>query len=302
MPEDNLSVQPPSSTFCDPSHSNLTEKLFPTAKMSMSHQSSHLRLTNIFRPPRELAQDNAGKASSLHDIRALADDLATTDSVDIQELYNTLYDLPHGDTFVDGYSRLPEAEVRLSSLAHTYRTLDKKRAIQRLHQRSKLILDDELVVDTDHPNYCFSCSKSFLDFILVVGSDIGIDMFIPNVPSDPLFSVQLNLRLQIKEFKAKYGVLGFDPTGAMICIGQTPSEDLWLAFPLDEFLQPEGPPFCMADSHGDTRLSARHYRIILVFLITILTKLPGRNFYMLQPERVNLSAQRSGIETQTNAL
>ena len=238
-----------------------------------------------------------------HDIQALADGLAATDSVEIQELYNTLYDLPAGDDFIDGYSRLPEVQVTMSALARTYENKDTKRAIKRMHQRSTLVLDDKYTVDNDSTDYCFSCLNSYLDFILIVGSRIGIDIFIPNCPSDPRFSVDLNLRLQIKEFKAKHGVLGFDPTGAMLCVGETPAEDLWLAFPSDSFLNPEGPPFCMSDEHGDPRLSARHYRIALLFLITLLTKLPGRNYYLIDSHTADLRpSQKSGIELLTNAL
>jgi hypothetical protein len=65
----------------------------------------------------------------------------------------------------------------------------------------------------------------------------------------------------------------------MLCISQTPTEDLWLAFPPSAYFSNQLPPFDLATSYPDSRLSTAHYRIILAFLIDLLVQLPGHNYY-----------------------
>jgi hypothetical protein len=88
-----------------------------------------------------------------------------------------------------------------------------------LRTRNTLEIDDEFVVDTENPDYCFTSVHHCLDFFLLVGLDPGVDVWIPNRAVDHQFAVRINLRLQIKEFKSKNGMLGFDPSGAMLCLG-----------------------------------------------------------------------------------
>jgi len=159
------------------------------------------------------------------------------------------------------------------------------------------------MVPTDDPDYCFSASKSYLDFILVVGASCGIDMFVPNTSVDHNFSIKFNLHLQIKPFKAKYGTLGFDPTGAMWSIGETPSEELWIGMPTQDFFDdPMGIQFEMDQKHGDTRLSAGHCRIMRIFIIWVLAQIPGRDIYILNMWEADIWSSWCGLEEMTNAL
>jgi hypothetical protein len=229
--------------------------------------------------------------------------LVVQDSVDPQDLYNSLYDIEEEDGDLDGYSQLPERRVRLSELQKTYERQDKKRAIGRFHQRSKLQIDDDFTVPTDDPNFSFSCNKSYLDFIMIVGDVIGIDIFLPNVTADHHFALLLDLRLQIKEFKPKQGALGFDPTGAMLCVSQTAVEDFWIGFAPNAYFTGDIQPFFMTEEHGDTRLSGVHYRIGVIFVITLIAQtLPNRGFYIFNPYDVDIWNGEHDLMIQTNIL
>jgi hypothetical protein len=224
-----------------------------------------------------------------HDITTLADDLLAGDSVELQDLYNLMYSGPVPELLRDGYAGLPERTVYLKDLRDMYMRNMPNRAIGGLHQRSTLKIDEEFMVDTQNRNdYCFSCDRTFLDFILIVGAEAGIDMFIPNVVADSHFALELDLRLQIKEFRAKHGALGFNPSGAMLCIAQSPVEDFWLGIAPIEFFDETEPPFVMKGYRGDTRLSRLHYRIIYIFLLTVLETLDGRDFYIQNPHAIDL--------------
>jgi hypothetical protein len=160
-------------------------------------------------------------------------------------------------------------------------------ALARLQQRSTLVFDDDYLVDLNDPGYSMSSSKHFLDFILVVGASIGLDMFIPKVLVDHTFSIELNLHLQIKQFRGKHGTLGFDPTGAMWCIGATSSVDLWIGMaPHEYFLDGD---FVPVKDRGDSRLSGRHYRIMLTFVVWLLTKLRARGYELADPYDTDLT-------------
>jgi hypothetical protein len=221
----------------------------------------------------------------VHEISKFCDGLEATDSVSNQELYNNICVAPTGEA---RYSMLSERTLKLSTLRDIYDQRDKRQSLGTLKTRNKLDIDVEFMVDTEDPNYFFSLPLNCLDFFLLVGLDPGIDVWIPNKETDYTFSVTLNLRLQIKEFKCKNGMLGFDPSGAMLCLGQTPSQDLWLCFAEEDYLEDRRLPFQMNQPHGDTRLSKRHYRIALAYLCFCLTKLTAQSFYLIDDYPTNL--------------
>jgi hypothetical protein len=162
------------------------------------------------------------------------------------------------------------------------------RAMALLHQRSNLLLDADLIA-TNNPDYCFSCKKNYLDFILVVGASRGLAIFIPHVLVDHTFSIELNLRLQIRQFRAKHGTVGFNPTGAMWCVGKTRSEELWIGMAPNEYFDDDTRTFVNAKDCGDTRLTMRHVRIMQAFIVSLLAQLHGRQFEFEDPYATDLT-------------
>lgn len=230
--------------------------------------------------------------TGVYDVTTLADPLAALDSLTTQDAYTGLCREPSNLQGQNLFAQLPEVQVRLSTLRQVFEEKKASRAIARLHQRSTLQFDDEYIIHTDDPDYCFSCEKNFLDFILVVGSSRGLAMFIPDVLVDHTFSIELNLRLQIKQFRAKHGTVGFNPTGAMWCVGQTRSEELWIGMAPNEFFEEGNSEFVPTNESGDTRLTTRHARIMQSFFISLLTKLRGRQFEFERPYSTDLSGAR----------
>jgi hypothetical protein len=235
---------------------------------------------------------NDRKLTQTYDVTTLADPLVAQDSLATQDAYNSIYLATPNLEGQNLYARLPEGNVRLSALKQVFEGNKASRALARLHQRSTLIIDDEYTVPTNHQDFAFSCNEHYLDFILVVGASRGLAMFIPHVLVDHTFSIQLNLRLHIKQFRAKHGTVGFNPTGAMWCVGQTRSEDLWIGMAPNEYFDDADLPFHKAKDCGDTRLTKRHTRIMQTFIVTLLTRLRGRQFEFANPYATDLTGTR----------
>lgn len=136
---------------------------------------------------------------------------------------------------------------------------------------------------------------------MIVGKSIGLSVFIPLSPS-PTFTLTLNLKLPIREFRSKYGTLGFDPTGCMLWIGTGHAEDLWLAMAPNAYFDGDGTNFEMSEGYGDTRLSTVHYRIVVSFMNHVLIQIPGRAFYEFDPYAVDLDAAEPNFHLHLNAM
>ncbi|KAG2133227.1 uncharacterized protein EDB93DRAFT_1255002 [Suillus bovinus] len=77
--------------------------------------------------------------------------------------------------------------VSLSTLARTFKKEDKATAINLLHRRSVLRLDDDLYYDNNDEMLAWDGSQHFLDFFLVVGGSVGLHALLPNKVVDHTF-------------------------------------------------------------------------------------------------------------------
>jgi hypothetical protein len=115
----------------------------------------------------------------------------------------------------------------------------------------------------------------------------------------------LNLRLQCREFRPKFGKLGFDPTGSMMAIGEGQSTELWLGFcPIgnieDIDLANQSP--LLNEKHGDTRLTAVHYRMGIMFLASLLSQIPSMPVHVMHPYGPRSDFKEWKVEDATNVL
>jgi hypothetical protein len=235
-----------------------------------------------------------------HDIAELAAVLETPDSLNQQEIYDAVYAEHDALNPEAAYARLSRVNVSLRDLRDTYNRGDSARALARLHYVSTLTGIDEFVVQNDDPNYCFTARRSFLDYIMVVGSRPGLGVFIPNVHARLDFRVQLDVKNPLKQFRARYGTLGFDPTGSMLCIGSTSTEDMWIGLAPDAYFDRTLEPFSLKDKYGDTRLTQAHYRIAVIFLAHCLSLLEFRAYNCRLPYTIDLQAKDSRISKVSN--
>jgi hypothetical protein len=175
--------------------------------------------------------------------------------------------------------------VKLSTLARTFEMRDKATAINLLHRRTNLRIDSDLAYRPDDEMLAWDGSKHFLDFLLVVGGSIGLDVFLPNKVVDHTFSISLNLCLQRREFRPKFGKLGFDPTGCMMALGSGPSSELWLGFcpreNMEDLTVANDVPLINEKKHGDTRLSYPHFRMAVMFLAFALSQNASLPIYVM---------------------
>ncbi|KAG1720751.1 hypothetical protein EDB19DRAFT_1835830 [Suillus lakei] len=162
---------------------------------------------------------------------------------------------------------------------------DKAGAASFLLRRTNLRIDPQFTYATDDGKLLWDASRHFLDFVLVVSGAIGLDAFLPNTISDHTFTVTLDFRLQTRQFRPKFGKLGFDPTGSMMAIGNGGACELWLGFcPLvnmEDLSVADGAPLLNEKKHGDTRLSSRHFRMAVMFIAYALAKIPTMPIHLM---------------------
>ncbi|KIK31765.1 hypothetical protein CY34DRAFT_19593 [Suillus luteus UH-Slu-Lm8-n1] len=195
--------------------------------------------------------------------------------------------------------------LNLSSLERMFRINDRSSAIKLLHRRVNIVIDSDMKLRSDDPKLLWKGSKHFLDFILVVSGKIGLQAFLPRTLRDHNYTLTLNLRLQCREFRPKFGKLGFDPTGSMMAIGEGQSTELWLGFcPVghieDIDLANQTP--LLNEKHGDTRLTPVHYRMGVMFLAALLSQLPSMPVHVMYPYGPKASFQEWKIDDATNVL
>lgn len=191
----------------------------------------------------------------------------------------------------------------LSTLANIFKTKNKALAINLLRRRVNLKLDGDLCYRPDDPSLLWNASKHFLDYSLVVAGSIGLHPFLPNRLVDHTFTVTLDLNLQHREFRAKFGKLGFDPTGSMMAIGSGQSSEMWLGFcPLenaaDVTIANEAP--LLNEKHGDTRLTSIHFRMAVMFLAHALSKIPSLAINVMHPYGIGDDFDEWTVKDATN--
>src|SRR5262245_53657813 len=158
---------------------------------------------------------------TVHDVGALAEDLQEVDSLGQALIFDYVCNVPDDRDGFEAYESLDEAKVTVNDLRNIYLTRNESKAISLLHTRQKLEIEREYIACMDDSNFALSSDTTYLDFILVVGDRVGIDVFLSNVAVNGDYFLTLKFNLHMKEFWAKHGNLGFDPTGAMLCIGST---------------------------------------------------------------------------------
>jgi hypothetical protein len=203
------------------------------------------------------------------------------------------------------WEQTPVTTLNLSSIERMYRVGDRSSAIKLLHWCVNLVLDPDLKLPSNDPTLLWQGSKHFLDFILVVSGTIGLHAFLPKTLLDHNFSLSLNWHLQHREFRPKFGKLGFDPTGSMMAIGDGQSTELWLGFcpvaNLEDIDIANDSPL-LHEKHGDTRLTSMHYRMGFMFLASCLSQIPSMPVHVMFPYGPRSDIKEWRIEDATNVL
>ncbi|KAG2335563.1 hypothetical protein BDR05DRAFT_1006676 [Suillus weaverae] len=254
----------------------------------------------------DVDDDRTGASPFNLDDVPVAQEVDEDDAVPQEAIFDGLF-LHQEGAPSDGptWEQTPVSTLNLSSIERMFRVNDRSSAIKLLHRRVNLVLDPDLKLRSDDPTLLWQGSKHFLDFILVVSGQIGLQAFLPKTLADHNFSLTLNLRLQCREFRPKFGKLGFDPTGSMMAIGDGQSTELWLGFsPVanveDIDIANDSP--LLSEKHGDTRLSSLHYRMGVMFLASCLSQIPSIPVHVMFPYGPHTDFKDWKIEDATNVL
>jgi hypothetical protein len=211
---------------------------------------------------------------------------------------NSLYS-SQGDLF----ARLEPAPLKLSRLRDLYERREDK-AINLLCSRQKVRVDDDLLLTMGTGQIHMDTTESTIDFQMTVANRMGLSALLPNAPSAHLFGFDLDLKKDYKEFRAKHGVLGFDPAGCMLFIGRSSNnEDVFLAMAPEEFLTGRGRTRQPKKPSGSSRMSKRHYRQMVIMLAYFLAEM-GRHPYIRlgRPYDLDLESKDAEFDKLTDVL
>ena len=173
-------------------------------------------------------------------------------------------------------------ELKLSRLKEFYTKKDKN-VVSLLAARRKVVIDEEFLLKMGVGQILMETDSSMIDYHLTVGNRLGFSPLLPNVQSDPQFSFELNLKGQIREFKGKNAMLGFDPAGRMLYVGRCRNEDVFLAMAPNQFLKGYYRPTRAGYSTGSSQMSKRHYRQTVMMLAHFLAQVQELPFVNNEP-------------------
>ena len=168
-------------------------------------------------------------------------------------------------------------DLNLSRLKEFYTKKDKN-VVSLLANRHNFIIDDDFKLKSGVGQIRMDTMSSMIDYHLTVGNCLGLSPLLPNVQSDPQFSFELDLKGQIREFKAKNAMLGFDPAGRMLYIGRCRNENVYLAMVPNEFLEGHFIPVRAGYTSGPSLMSQRHYRQTVMMLAHFLAQVTELSF------------------------
>jgi hypothetical protein len=98
------------------------------------------------------------------------------------------------------------------------------------------------------------------------------------------YEFTLEMETNYRTFSAKFAKLGFDPTGAMLWVGRSPSaEDVWLAWAPTDSLSIDCEDVPPGTCRGSTNLSTRHYRMSTMFMASMLKAIGYRDVAVTNP-------------------
>lgn len=247
------------------------------------------------------SDDEDAQPFNLADVFMSVDD---EDALPQQDIFESIFLRQEGAEAVGrSWDRTTPINMKLSSLKNAFERGDNVRAIQLLHKRVNLHVDDQLCYQVDDPNLLWHGATHFLDFTLIVAGSLGLHAFLPNKTVDHTFSMTLNLGLQSRAFRPKFGKLGFDPTGSMMAIGTTQSANCWLGFcPVDnmENLDIANDAPQLNEKYGDTRLSYAHFKMAVMFMAHCLSLNPDLPIHVIHPYGVTPELTGWSIKDATN--
>ncbi|KAG8220318.1 hypothetical protein J3R82DRAFT_3522 [Butyriboletus roseoflavus] len=211
---------------------------------------------------------------------------------------------------VTSFHRTAVTNVRLSQLRQEFEQKRDRTATMRLRKRSRVLIDDEFLLDRNDPQLAWGANKHFLDYFLLVAGKKGLHAVLPTTIADPSYSFKLDLHQRHRPWRARHSELGFDPAGRLLYIGSYHQEEIWLAMVPRTFThEDDGDDFddivneeCNMQhiNQPTTALSESHYCMLVYFLAKSLQACGFKDIYTLQDYPSPLKVDN--IRNETNIL
>jgi hypothetical protein len=237
------------------------------------------------------------------DIDAIAAALEVDDACAQDDVLRSIFQssvIPEGER--DPYEALATHSIRLSRLKEIYLKKQATQAINYLNLRSKIKIDPNMQFSSNDNSLFWDLREHRLDFLMTVSASLGLWAATPNVNVDHNFTLELDLKKPYRDFKGKYGKLGFDPKGRILFIGKSRNDDVWLAMAPWSFFDDSADNLPAGYLTGDTRMSTKHYRMVVMFFGFLLSQLPDRGFTCIDKYGVDLSVPDPNFFLYTNIL
>lgn len=203
------------------------------------------------------------------------DDALTPQADILREIIgNSCIDSSNDDEFMRTRART----LKLSKLRSLYENKDEN-VLSLLGTRHHIKIDEDYTLKMGVGKIYMDTTSSMIDFHLTVGGCLGLSPLLPNSRSHHQFCLSMDLHQQYRDFKGKSAMLGFDPTGRMLYIGQCRNEDVFLAMAPNRFLEGHFTPTRAGYSKGSSVMSTCHYRQTIMMLATFLAKVPELSFF-----------------------
>jgi hypothetical protein len=176
----------------------------------------------------------------------------------------------------DEYEKRKTFKLTPRTLKSIYESSTYNNAIQYMRNYRPFIqIEDTDVLDHSNPFVIWNAGSAHkLDFLCVVGNQIGLHVALQNGPENTNLDYAFNLLPdRRKRFSGKYVQLGHNQEHSLLHIGDRPGEEIFIDMMPKEVLSgnTDLPEVGLCTGTGSTILQEDHFRIISSFLAYCLS-------------------------------
>lgn len=170
-----------------------------------------------------------------------------------------------------------------------------------LKKRCLVHIDDDYQIPVDSERLVFDLSVHHLDYLLTVSNSIGLWAAIPAIAADHNFTVTLDLKKPYRDFKGKYGKLGFDPAERILYCGRAVNgDDIFIGMCPIDLIEGREEPTGAGFATGDTRMSTARYRILVMLFALALKGI--ENYDCWDAYGISLDQGPANFDDYTNIM
>ena len=183
------------------------------------------------------------------------------------------------------WTNMKQRRIKLSELKRMSEGVNRrtiKEAVSLLKTRTKVEVDDNMIIEPDDPRLHWRGGPHYLDFVMYVPRTQGLPVALPKARSMHNYVLVLQIQQQNSQMKAK-GKAGFDTDGRCAYFGKYGLENLWMVFAPNVFFADMYDPGRAPPSSGynvkkgDSRLTPTRFKIYTLFVVHWLAEIHYRD-------------------------